>query len=183
MFIAVSKQGRYAKVLLSFCKDEVQAVDAYETLRLLSAVLERRYKRLPRFLNANIIEGVLNTVVTSLVKHKDDEHVSMLKKFLLFLNQSKRMDMLEKITFAFQQLMVIKFGSISVNMEVSPHMSKEQLSDIKDFISSRLKKRVSYRVLVDAKKLMGFSVSIMRNVEIHANFANFIKKIQNENCH
>lgn len=182
MFISVSKQGRYAKVLLSFCENEIQAVDVYETMRLLKSLLEKRYRRLPRFLNPSVLRGVLETSLSSMPKNNVANHSLMLRKFILFLNHAKRIDLLEKIILAFQQMMVVKYNSIFVNMDVSPYLSKEQLSVIKAFVASKLNKRVSYKISIDPTKLMGFSMNIMRNIEIHANFANFIKRIQYENC-
>lgn len=179
MFISVSKQGRYAKVLLDFCDNEIQAIEMYETLRILKSVLVKRYKRLPRFLNTEILESVLGSIV---FKNAGDDHLPILRKFILFINHAKRLELLDKIIFALQQLMVEKYNSVVANVDVSPYMSKEQLSSIKQFVSSRLKKRVTYKVSIDPSKLMGFSMRIMHNLEIHANFAHFIKRIKNENC-
>ena len=81
-------------------------------------------------------------------------------RFILFLIEKKRIDLLQKCCGTFETLYLEFKGILRVRVFAAKNLTKDQLASIKTRLKEKLKKEIEIDLLLDSKLLGGFKIVV-----------------------
>ncbi len=169
---------RYAKAVFDLALEQGVLRDVWEDLDSLDKLLHVSHD-LVEVLTSPSLEVDRNELLTGLL---EDQIADLTLNFILFLEEKARIDIIEEICHAFDDLYYDHQRIVKVTIVSAVGLDDGQLSKIEFALKAELRKEIESTVLIDPLLLGGFKL-IIRDKVIDYSLLSHLNRIKHNIVH
>ena len=153
---------RYAKALFDLANEQNQIDSIYKDIQSLFEIIQSSTD-LVRFLKDPLIP--LKTQQSILRQIFESKVESLTLRFLIFLAEKDRLNLLKEICESFEEIYFDHKGIVRAKITAFGELSKTQLSDLVHHLKLKLRKEIQPQLIIDRSILGGLKIQIADDIQ------------------
>lgn len=148
---------RYAQALFAQCLHEDQLTPVYQDMQTLQQILEES-ENFKRFLKDPVLPSAKRKTALNDLFAGKAHHLTL--KFLLFLEENKRLSLLEETARCFLELCLEHNNVLKVKVTTKTTLEHPDIQTITDHLSQRFNKHIDLSLITDNEIIGGIKLQM-----------------------